>query len=389
MESARARHVFRVIVRLCQNLVPHPKTHHHFERHRHKSFRLRCIFFQKIRGHFPDHGADVFHRQRTLSCHHRRVRQHMAIVRDVDIDESNRRTRDLPITAVSRDGSQIGIDGLTPAPASNVDVGWHVHVMRHARLQGAQPIRCRRCALRMKRRFVRVNVEMIGKRMPRVQFQDSIQRRENLVCAWIGLTFGRPLIPGSQIHHGFGEKRADIGVVRILLPNRAHGVGISLIERRAVLRLRVGVTTTERFDQIALHWRRVFRILLSELEFLPRQLRRRWRHDRKINVRSTGERDSPMRHRAFRVELRRFLKRTNGCAMIKTMQKCQSLIEIALCFRRIGCDPARIGTEPFEKGLRRLRGDSDQQSAQNRNSTREKRNGHVQTSLATVVLFRY
>jgi hypothetical protein len=37
-----------------------------------------------------------------------------------------------------------------------------------------------------------------------------------------GWTFGRPLIPRAQIHHRFGEKRADIEVVRIFLPNRAH-----------------------------------------------------------------------------------------------------------------------------------------------------------------------
>src|SRR5438552_8510488 len=214
--------------------------------------------------------------------------------------------------------------------------------MRYARLQGAQSIRCRHRALRMKRRFVRVNVEMIGKRMPRVQFQDSIQRRENLVRAGSRLTLRRPLIPWTQVHHRFGEEYAYVRIVWILLPDHAHGVGISLIERCAILRLRVSVAMTKSLDQVPFNWRSVLRILLSELEFLPRQLRRRWRHDRKINMRSTGERDSPMCHRAFRIELRRFLKRTNGCAMIKTMQKCQSLIEIALCFRRIGCDLARI-----------------------------------------------
>src|SRR5438874_9619205 len=214
-----------------------------------------------------------------------------------------------------------------------------MHVMRYARLQGAQSIRCLRRALGMKRRFVRVNVEMIGKRMPWVQFQDSIQRRENLVRAGSRLTLRRPLIPWTQVHHRFGEEYTHVRIVWIVLPDHAHGVGISLIERRAVLRL-IGVAMTQSLDQIALNWRSLFRILLGELEFLPRQLSRRWRYRGKIDVGSAGERDSPMCHRAFRVELRRFLKRTNGRAVIKTMQECQSLIEIALRTRRIGCDLA-------------------------------------------------
>ena len=123
-----------------------------------------------------------------------------------------------------------------------------MHVVRNARLQGAQPIRCRRCALRMKRRFVRVNVEMIGKRMPRVQFQDSIQRRENLVRAGSRLTLRRPLIPWTQVHHRFGEEYTDVRIVWIVSPDHAHGVGISLIERRAVLRLRISVAMTESLD---------------------------------------------------------------------------------------------------------------------------------------------
>src|SRR6476660_1855594 len=124
--------------------------------------------------------------------------------------------------------------------------------MRYARLQGTQSIRCRRRALRMKRRFGRVNVEMIGERMPRVQFQDSIQRRENLIRAGSRLTLRRPLIPWMQVHHCFREECTRVRIVWILLPDRAHGVGISLIERRAILRLRISVAMTESLDQIAL-----------------------------------------------------------------------------------------------------------------------------------------
>ena len=65
------------------------------------------------------------------------------------------------------------------------------------------------------------------------------------------------MIPRAQIHHRLGEKRADIRIVRIFLPNLAHRIGISLIERRAIFRLRIGVTMAERFDQIALYRRSV------------------------------------------------------------------------------------------------------------------------------------
>jgi hypothetical protein len=37
-----------------------------------------------------------------------------------------------------------------------------------------------------------------------------------------------------------------------------------------------------------------------------------------------------MRHRALRVELRRFFKGTDGSSVIKAMQPCEALVEIAL-----------------------------------------------------------
>src|SRR5690349_1923591 len=207
--------------------------------------------------------------------------------------------------------------------------------MSYARLQSAQSICCRRRAPWMKRRFVSVNVEMIGERVPGVQFQNSIQRRENFVGTGSGLTLRRPLIPRTQVHHRFGEEYTHVWIIWIFLPNRAHGVGISLIERRAVLRLRICIAMTESFDQIAFNRRRVFCILLGELEFFPRQLRRWWWHRGKVDVGPASQCDSPMCHRAFRVELCRCLKRTNGRAMVESMHERQSLIEVPLCFGRI------------------------------------------------------
>ena len=145
-----------------------------------------------------------------------------------------------------------------------------------------------------------------------------------------GLTFWRPLIPRTQIHHRLGEKGADVLIVRIILPDLAHRIRVGLIERRAIFRLRIGITMAERLDQVAFDRRRVFGVFLRELQFLPGQLRGRRRDERQVDVRAAGERDAPMRHGAFRIEPRRFLKRTNRFAVIEAVIKGEALIEITL-----------------------------------------------------------
>ena len=187
---------------------------------------------------------------------------------------------DFSITLIGRDRFHVRLDRLLPAAAANIDVRRHVHVVREAGLQVAQAIRRGDRALRMRRSFDRVNVKMIRERMFRIHLQHGVECRENFIGAGIWLAFGRPLIPRAQIHHRFREKHADILVVRIFLPDLAHRIGISLIERRAIFRLRIGVTMAERFDQVALDRRSVCRVLLRELQFLPRHLRGRRRHQR-------------------------------------------------------------------------------------------------------------
>jgi hypothetical protein len=70
-------------------------------------------------------------------------------------------------------------------------------------------------------------------------------------------------------------------------------------------------------------------------------------------VRTARERYAPVRHRAFRIKFGGLLKRTDRRAMIKSVNKGEALIEIALCFGRFGRDLARIGAEPIvERFLR-------------------------------------
>src|SRR4029453_14598388 len=101
----------------------------------------------------------------------------------------------------------------------------------------------------MWRGFYGMDVEMIRERMARVQLQYRIECGDNLVGAGIRLTLKCPLVPRPKVHHRFGEQRAHIDVVGESLPDFTHRVGISLIERTAVLRLRMCVTFAEGIDQ--------------------------------------------------------------------------------------------------------------------------------------------
>ena len=94
-------------------------------------------------------------------------------------------------------------------------------------------------------------------------------------------------------------------------------------------------------------------MFFSKREFFPSQLGGRRRHKRKIDVRAAGERDTPVRHWTFGIELRCLLKGTDGRAVIESVKKSEALIEITLRFRRVGSDLARIGAEPIvERFLR-------------------------------------
>ena len=95
--------------------------------------------------------------------------------------------------------------------------------------------------------------------MSGIELKDSLESREDFIRARICLAFRRPLIPWAQIHHRLGEEDADILILRVSLPDFAHCIRIGLVERRAILRLRIGITMTERLDQIALDRRRVLR----------------------------------------------------------------------------------------------------------------------------------
>ena len=79
---------------------------------------------------------------------------------DVNVNETDRRSDDPAIAAIGFDRLHVGLDRLLPAPATNVDVRRHMHVVGEPGLQRAQAIRGRVGSLRMRRSFNRVDVEI-------------------------------------------------------------------------------------------------------------------------------------------------------------------------------------------------------------------------------------
>lgn len=118
----------------------------------------------------------------------------------------------------------------------------------------------------------------------------------------------------------------------MLLPDFAHGLGISLVEWSAIIRRWIGVTLAERLDQSALDRRRVPGMLSRKGELFPGELGGGRRHGGIINMRPGGERDSPVRHGAFGIESRGLLEGTNGGAVIEAVKERKALVKIALRF---------------------------------------------------------
>jgi hypothetical protein len=85
--------------------------------------------------------------------------------------------------------------------------------MGEAGLEVAQAICCSNSALRVRRGFDSMDVEMIRERMERVQFQYRIKCGDDFFGAWIWLTFECPLVPRLKVHHRFREQRTHIHVV--------------------------------------------------------------------------------------------------------------------------------------------------------------------------------
>jgi hypothetical protein len=154
----------------------------------------RRIFLGERSRDFRDHRPHVSHRYFALSRHHRGVGQHVAVVRGIDREQTGGRPHDFAKGPIGRHRPHVGLDCLLPAAPANIDVRRHVNVVRQARLQGTQMVRCGVRALRMRRSFDRVNVKMLREGMFRIQFQDRIERCQDFIRARVRLAFQRPLV---------------------------------------------------------------------------------------------------------------------------------------------------------------------------------------------------
>ena len=104
----------------------------------------------------------------------------------------------------------------------------------------------------VRRDLLRVDVEVQGQRVVRLFGQHGLEHLDDLVGAGLGLAVVGPEVPGAEVHQGLGVKRADVGVPRVLLPDRAHGVCKRPVQRFPVGGLGIGVSLREGVDQRAL-----------------------------------------------------------------------------------------------------------------------------------------
>ena len=141
------------------------------------------------------------------------------------------------------------------------------------------------------------------------------------------------LVPRPQVHHRFGKKRADIGIITVRIPNPAHRASVGTIQRTAILGLRICIAITERIDERVLYYRRVWRVFLGKSEFLPSEFGRRLRYVWEVDVRPARKRDAPMRHGAGRINLLRRSECSNCGAVIEAEEEVETLVEV---FLRLG-----------------------------------------------------
>jgi hypothetical protein len=95
---------------------------------------LYRVFLEKIGRQPRDHGSDVFHRQIALTRHHGGVGEHVTVMRDIHVQKTFGRAKDLLVILVCRHCLDIGVDGVQPAASANIDVRRHVHVVSKAGL---------------------------------------------------------------------------------------------------------------------------------------------------------------------------------------------------------------------------------------------------------------
>ena len=213
---------------------------------------------------------------------------------------------------------------------AEVDVERHVHEMARARHGGGEPLGVRQRPFRRRRGFHHVDVVVDRARMVRTAGQHRLERGEDLGGLALGLGAARlPVVPGREIHQRLGVEDLDVVVLRKARRGRAHGGGVSGVER-GPLGLRIGrVALRDRLDQRLLARARRPRVLLRLEHGRHRGLDRLGVH-RRVDVGTEHQRLAERAHRAIRIELLRRAEGARRLGMIEAVGEPQPLIEVAL-----------------------------------------------------------
>ena len=269
--------------------------------------------------------------------------------------------------------------------------------MPGARREGPEPVGGHLAAARVRPGLDGVDVEVERPRVLGVRLHHALERRQDLGSLRLHAAVGLPEVPRPEVHERVGEERRGVEIVGEALRQVTHRVGVLAIQRRPIPRGRGRVPLRERLDGRPLPRRdaagqRHGLLDRRERGLLPLDVRRA------VVVRSVGERDAPVAHRALGIESSRLAERTLGLDVVEAVHQAQTLVEVRLGLGRRGADGLVVTAEALEKHGRRrarcgvvvrggLRGARRQDERQDAESCREE-SSHVATFSRIVLTAR-
>ena len=192
-----------------------------------------------------------------------------------------------------------------------------------------------------------MNVKVIGAGMVWCVGHGAFEDAEDLEHAPLGSAFGRPQIPGLQVHQRFGEECSDVGIIRELMPGLFHGVSIGLIERRPVFGNGQGIALGDRFDQSAFHGGFVVQCGNSLLRGVVREAALFLAHFRVVDMESARVSRPPPCHCAGGINFGSAFERANGFVVVVAVEELDPLVETPLRLGRCGRHRTGISREAW------------------------------------------
>jgi hypothetical protein len=179
-----------------------------------------------------------------------------------------------------------------------------------------------------------MNIKVQRQRMVGRLREHRLQDLNHFAGPRLRLAVGQPEVPRPQVHQRFGEQRADISVIGIGFPNQPHRRGVRLVQRLAIVRLRISVPRAERVDQRFFSSAGAARRPACVAQRLPSSRCSFFRDNRVVDVWPVGQGDSPPRHGALRINFGCPAKRTDRLVVVESVQKAEPLVEVTLRFGR-------------------------------------------------------